>query len=210
MGVRSRCGVFFKLTLDLQGFQAVVAKTVIRKSSIGGIGLQVKVLLSEDDIQKRVKELGQQISADYSDGKDLLVIGILKGAVVFMSDLIRQIKVPLEVDFMATSSYGEATETSGVVQLLKDLDTPIEGRNILIVEDIVDTGLTLSYLSKLLLSRKPASLKTATLLDKPDRRQTEFVPDYVGFTIPDQFVIGYGLDYNHKHRELPYVGVIES
>lgn len=172
--------------------------------------MQVKVLLSEDDIQKRVKELGQQISADYSDGKDLLVIGILKGAVVFMSDLIRQIKVPLEVDFMATSSYGEATETSGVVQLLKDLDTPIEGRNILIVEDIVDTGLTLSYLSKLLLSRKPASLKTATLLDKPDRRQTEFVPDYVGFTIPDQFVIGYGLDYNHKHRELPYVGVIES
>jgi hypoxanthine phosphoribosyltransferase len=137
-------------------------------------------------------------------------VGILKGAVVFLSDLIREITVPLEVDFMATSSYGQATKTSGVVQLLKDLDTPIEGRDVLIVEDIIDSGLTLSYLSQLLLSRKPASIKTAVLLDKPDRRQTEFVPDYVGFTIPDQFVIGYGLDFNHKFRELPYIGVVRD
>ncbi|MDI9485528.1 MAG: hypoxanthine phosphoribosyltransferase [Bacillota bacterium] len=173
------------------------------------MGLQIEVLLSADEIAKRVKELGAEISRDYTD-KDLLVVGILKGAVVFLSDLIREITVPLEVDFMATSSYGQATKTSGVVQLLKDLDTPIEGRDVLIVEDIIDSGLTLSYLSQLLLSRKPASIKTAVLLDKPDRRQTEFVPDYVGFTIPDQFVIGYGLDFNHKFRELPYIGVVRD
>ena len=171
--------------------------------------MQIEVLLSADEIAKRVKELGAEISRDYTD-KDLLVVGILKGAVVFLSDLIREITVPLEVDFMATSSYGQATKTSGVVQLLKDLDTPIEGRDVLIVEDIIDSGLTLSYLSQLLLSRKPASTKTAVLLDKPDRRQTEFVPDYVGFTIPDQFVIGYGLDFNHKFRELPYIGVVRD
>ncbi|MGI6650916.1 MAG: hypoxanthine phosphoribosyltransferase [Limnochordia bacterium] len=171
--------------------------------------MQIEVLLSADEIAKRVKELGAEISRDYTD-KDLLVVGILKGAVVFLSDLIREITVPLEVDFMATSSYGQATKTSGVVQLLKDLDTPIEGRDVLIVEDIIDSGLTLSYLSQLLLSRKPASIKTAVLLDKPDRRQTEFVPDYVGFTIPDQFVIGYGLDFNHKFRELPYIGVVRD
>jgi hypoxanthine phosphoribosyltransferase len=173
------------------------------------MGLQIEVLLSADEIAKRVKELGAEISRDYTD-KDLLVVGILKGAVVFLSDLIREITVPLEVDFMATSSYGQATKTSGVVQLLKDLDTPIEGRDVLIVEDIIDSGLTLSYLSQLLLSRKPASIKTAVLLDKPDRRQTEFVPDYVGFTIPDQFVIGYGLDFNLKFRELPYIGVVRD
>ncbi len=171
--------------------------------------MQIEVLLSADEIAKRVKELGAEISRDYTD-KDLLVVGILKGAVVFLSDLIREITVPLEVDFMATSSYGQATKTSGVVQLLKDLDTPIEGRDVLIVEDIIDSGLTLSYLSQLLLSRKPVSIKTAVLLDKPDRRQTEFVPDYVGFTIPDQFVIGYGLDFNHKFRELPYIGVVRD
>ncbi|HBN95742.1 MAG TPA: hypoxanthine phosphoribosyltransferase [Firmicutes bacterium] len=173
------------------------------------MGLQIQVLLSEEDIARRVKELGEQISGDYGD-KDLVVVGILKGAVIFMSDLIRQIKVSLEVDFMATSSYGQSTKTSGVVQLLKDLDTAIEGRDVLIVEDIIDSGLTLSYLSQLLLSRKPASIKTAVLLDKPDRRQTEFVPDYVGFSIPDQFVIGYGLDFNHKFRELPYIGVVND
>jgi len=186
-----------------------VAKIVVRKSSMGGMDLQVRVLISEEEIAQRVSELGRQISADY-EGKDLVIIGILKGAVVFMSDLIRSIVIPLEMDFMATSSYGEATETSGVVRLLKDLDTSIEGRDILIVEDIIDSGLTLSYLSKLLLSRKPASLKTAVLLDKPERRKTQFSADYVGFTIPDQFVIGYGLDYNHKYRELPYVGVVEG
>lgn len=173
------------------------------------MGLQIEVLLGTDEIAKRVKDLGEEISSDYAD-KDLVAVGILKGAVIFLSDLIREIAVPLEVDFMATSSYGQATKTSGVVQLLKDLDTPIAGRDILIVEDIIDSGLTLSYLSQLLLSRKPASIKTAVLLDKPDRRQTEFVPDYVGFTIPDEFVIGYGLDFSHKYRELPYIGVVRN
>jgi len=171
--------------------------------------LQLKVLISAEDIARRVQELGREITADYQ-GRSLMIIGILKGAVVFMSDLIRQISVPLEVDFMAISSYGEATETSGVVQLLKDLDRPIEGKHVLIVEDIIDTGLTLSYLYQLLQSRNPATLKTAVLLDKPERRRTDFTPDYVGFTIPDKFVIGYGLDYNHMHRELPYVGVLEN
>lgn len=173
------------------------------------MGLQVKVLISPEEIQSRVREMGEMISRDYAD-KDLVVVGILKGAFVFMSDLIREIFIPLEVDFMATSSYGHSTKTSGVVKLLKDLDTAVEGRDILIVEDIIDSGLTLSYLSQLLLARKPASIKTAVLLDKPERRRIEFAPDYVGFTIPDEFVIGYGLDYNHKFRELPYVGVVSG
>lgn len=136
--------------------------------------LQLKVLISAEDIARRVQELGREITADYQ-GRSLMIIGILKGAVVFMSDLIRQISVPLEVDFMAISSYGEATETSGVVQLLKDLDRPIEGKHVLIVEDIIDTGLT-SYLYQLLQSRNPATLKTAVLLDKPERRRTDFTP----------------------------------
>lgn len=169
----------------------------------------MKVLISAEEIAGRVRELGAEISKDYA-GKDLVVVGILKGAVVFMSDLIRQIVVPLEMDFMATSSYGESTQTSGVVQLLKDLDIAIEGRDVLIVEDIIDSGLTLSYLSQLLQSRKPASVKTAVLLDKPDRRRINFIPDYVGFIIPDEFVIGYGLDHNHRFRELPYVGVVSG
>lgn len=183
-----------------------VAKRVLTNIG-GGLGLQIEVMLSEDDIAKRVRELGEEISLDYA-GKDLIVVGILKGAVIFMSDLVRASNVPLEIDFMATSSYGASTKSSGVVQLLKDLDTPIENRDVLIVEDIIDSGLTLSYLSQLLRSRKPASIKTAVLLDKPDRRQIDFVPDYVGFSIPDEFVIGYGLDFNHKYRELPYIGRI--
>lgn len=183
-----------------------MAKRVLTKIG-GGSGLQVEVMLSAEDIAKRVRELGEEISRDFVD-KDLVVVGILKGAVIFMSDLVREIKVPLEIDFMATSSYGASTKSSGVVQLLKDLDTAIEGRDVLVVEDIIDSGLTLSYLSQLLQSRKPASVRTAVLLDKPDRRQTDFVPDYVGFSIPDKFVIGYGLDFNHKYRELPYIGVV--
>lgn len=166
-------------------------------------------MISTEEIADRVRALGAEISQEYAD-KDLVVVGILKGAVVFMSDLIRAIGVPLEIDFMATSSYGASTETSGVVQLLKDLDTVIEGRDVLIVEDIIDSGLTLSYLSQLLQSRKPASVKTAVLLDKPDRRRINFVPDYIGFSIPDEFVVGYGLDYNHRFRELPYVGVVSG
>lgn len=169
--------------------------------------MQVEVLLSQEKIAERVRELGAQISEDYKD-KDLVVIGILKGAVIFMSDLVREISVPLELDFMATSSYGDSSETSGVVQLLKDLDTPVEGRDILIVEDIIDSGLTLSYLCQLLRSRKPASIKTAVLLDKPERRRIDFTVDYLGFAIPDKFVVGYGLDYNHQHRQLPYVGEV--
>ncbi len=169
--------------------------------------MQVHVLLGAEEIAARVAELGAQISADYTE-KDLVVVGILKGAFVFMSDLVRQITIPLEIDFMATSSYGVSTKTSGVVRVLKDLDSPIENRDLLIVEDIIDSGLTLSYLSQTLLPRKPASIKTAVLLDKPERRQTDLVPDYIGFTIPDKFVVGYGLDYNDKFRELPYVGVV--
>lgn len=171
--------------------------------------LQPEVLISTEKIATRVQELGAQISEDYQ-GKDLVVVGILKGAVVFMSDLIRNIQVPLEIDFMATSSYGSSTETSGVVQLRKDLDTVIENRDVLIVEDIIDTGLTLSYLAQLIASRKPASVKTIAFLDKPERRQIDFVPDYIGFSIPDKFVVGYGLDCNHQHRELPYVGVVKG
>lgn len=171
------------------------------------ISLQVEVLISAEDIARRVAELGAEISLDYT-GKDLVLVGILRGAFVFMSDLIRQITVSLEVDFMATSSYGPSTKTSGVVRLLKDLDIAIEGRDVLIVEDIIDSGLTLAYLLEVLRSRKPASIKTAALLDKPERRQTCLAPDYLGFTIPDRFVIGYGLDYDNKFRELPFVGVV--
>lgn len=173
------------------------------------MGLQVKVLISEEKIKNRVAELAMQISHDYVE-KDLIVVGILKGAVVFVSDLIREIAIPLEIDFMAISSYGASTQSSGVVKMLKDLDTSIEGRDILVVEDIIDTGLTLSYLTDLLKSRKPNSIKTAVLLDKPERRKIDFSPDYVGFTVPDEFVIGYGIDYNHKFRELPYVGVVTN
>lgn len=169
--------------------------------------MQVHVLIGVEEIAARVGELGEKISTDYAK-KDLVVVGILKGAFVFMSDLVRQITIPLEIDFMATSSYGPSTKTSGVVRLLKDLDSSIENRDLLIVEDIIDSGLTLSYLSQTLLPRKPASIKTAVLLDKPERRQIDLVPDYVGFTIPDKFVVGYGLDHNDKFRELPYVGVV--
>ncbi len=168
-----------------------------------------KILLNEDQISARVRELGQKISADYA-GKDLLVVGILKGAFIFMSDLVRQISIPVEVDFMATSSYGQSTQTSGVVKVLKDLDTPIEGRHVLIVEDIIDSGLTLSYLTEILRSRKPESIRVAVLLDKPERRRTSLAADYVGFTIPDEFVVGYGLDFDSKYRGLPYVGVLDS
>ncbi|NLJ80569.1 MAG: hypoxanthine phosphoribosyltransferase [Firmicutes bacterium] len=169
--------------------------------------MQIQVLISAEEIATRVGQLGKEISGDYA-GDDLVVVGILRGAFVFVSELIRQITIPLEVDFMAVSSYGPSTKTSGVVRLLKDLDTAVEGRNLLIVEDIIDTGLTLSYLQQVLLSRNPASIKTAVLLDKVERRQIDFSPDYIGFTIPDRFVIGYGIDHNQRYRELPYVGVV--
>ncbi len=167
-----------------------------------------KVLITTEQVQKRVRELGQQITAEYR-GKDLLVLGILKGSVVFMADLVRAIDLPLQIDFIAVSSYGKSTCSSGVVRILKDLDTDIHGKDVLLVEDIVDTGLTLSYLVDNLSSRGPASLKICTFLDKPSRRQAEIVPDYNGFEIPDYFVVGYGLDYAEKYRNLPYIGVVE-
>ena len=167
-----------------------------------------KVLLSREEIQKRVVELGEEITHDYK-GKNLLVLAILKGAVPFMADLIREIKIPLKYDFMAVSSYGASTHSSGVVRILKDLDRSVEDLHILIVEDIIDTGLTLKYLKENLAARNPLSIKVVTLLDKPDRRKAEVVPDYNGFTIPDEFVVGYGLDFDEHYRNLPYVGILK-
>lgn len=167
-----------------------------------------KVILTEEQIAKRVKELGEIITKDYK-GKNLFVIGILRGASVFMSDLIREIKLPLEIDFMAVSSYGVSTKSSGVVRIAKDLDSTIGDKDVLVVEDIVDTGLTLKYIVENLQSRKPASVKICTLLDKPSRRVTDVEVAYNGFTIPDEFVVGYGLDYGEIYRNLPYIGVLK-
>lgn len=167
-----------------------------------------KILLSEEQIKDKVTELGSKISKDYA-GQDLLVVGILKGAVIFMSDLIREIAIPINIDFMAVSSYGKSTESSGAVRILKDLDTSIEGRNVLIVEDIVDTGLTLKYLMENLESRNPKSVKICTFLNKPERRKVEIEAQYNGFIIPDEFVVGYGLDFSEKYRNLPYVGILK-
>lgn len=167
-----------------------------------------KVLVTSEQIQERIVEMGAEITRDYA-GKKLLVLGILKGAVPFMADLIREIKLPMSYDFMAVSSYGASTQSSGVVRILKDLDRSVENVHVLIVEDIVDTGLTLKYLTESLNGRKPLSIKVASLLDKPARRKVEVYPDYVGFTIPDEFVVGYGLDFNEEYRNLPYVGVLK-
>jgi hypoxanthine phosphoribosyltransferase len=164
-------------------------------------GAKFAVLLSGAEIASRVGELAQRISEDYR-GKKILLVCVLKGAVVFASDLMRRLQVPVEIDFIAVSSYGVDTATSGVVRILKDLDQSIQGKDVLVVEDIVDTGLTLSYLRENLLSRQPRSLKVVTLLDKPARRLVAFNPDYCGFAIPDRFVIGYGLDYNEDYRQL--------
>ena len=165
------------------------------------------VLIDDEALQRRIGELGEEISADYV-GRDLLLVGVLKGAVFFMSDLMRQITVPCEIDFMAISSYGASTDSSGVVRILKDLDINIEGRHVLIVEDIIDSGLTLSYLVRTLEAREPASLEVCALLTKPERRQIDVAVRYVGFEIPNQFVIGYGLDFAERYRNLPYVGVL--
>lgn len=162
---------------------------------------KLEVLLTAGQIGERIKELAAEITRDYK-GKKPLLIGVLKGAVIFLSDLIRHIEVPVEIDFMAVSSYGADTESSGVVRIQKDLEQSIKGKDVIIVEDIVDTGLTLNYLFENLNSRGPRSLKVVTLLDKPERRKVEFKPDYSGFTIPDRFVIGYGLDFNEDYRHL--------
>lgn len=168
-----------------------------------------EVLYSREIISEKVKELGKQITSDYK-GKDLVVIGVLKGANVFMADLIREIEMPLEMDFMAVSSYGHSTESSGVVKILKDLDKGIEGKDVLVVEDIIDTGLTLKYLCKNLLNRKANSVKICTLLDKPERRKVDVVIDYKGFEIPDEFIVGYGIDYAEKYRNLPYIATLKK
>ncbi len=167
-----------------------------------------EVLIDRDALQERIAALGEEISTDYA-GRDLLLIGVLKGAVFFMADLMRRLTIPCEIDFMAISSYGDSTDSSGVVRILKDLDINIEGRDVLIVEDIIDSGLTLSYLMRNLEARGPASLKICALLTKPERREAEVPVRYIGFEIPNRFVIGYGLDFAERYRNLPYVGILD-
>jgi hypoxanthine phosphoribosyltransferase len=174
---------------------------MLRDAAIG------EILVQPTDLERRVRQLGAEISRDYAD-KDLLLIGVLKGAIFFLADLMRSIEVPCEVDFMAVASYGSATDSSGVVRILKDLDAAIEGRDVLIVEDIVDSGLTLQYLLRSLSARNPQTLEICALLTKPERRKVELNPRYVGFEIPDKFAIGYGLDFAERYRNLPYVAAL--
>ncbi len=168
-----------------------------------------RVLISREEIQQRIQELGRQLSQDYA-GRNLLLLGVLKGAVVFLVDLARSIDLPLQMDFMAVSSYGTSTQSSGVVRILKDLDAAVDGRDILVVEDIIDTGLTLRYILDNLAMRNPASVKVCALLVKEKVRPEGIKADYVGFQIPDEFVVGYGLDYAELYRNLPFIGVMEA
>lgn len=167
----------------------------------------LKVLITEQELRDKLRELGEQISVDYAD-RNLLMVSVLKGSVIFMADLMRAITIHARIDFMAVSSYGSGVKTSGVVKIVKDLDLPLCGYDILIVEDILDSGKTLSYLRELLEKRDPSSIRIATLLDKPERREVNIRADYTGFVVPDEFVVGYGLDYDEKYRNLPYVGVL--
>lgn len=167
----------------------------------------VKVLLSEKEVDDRIQAIGEQISSDYA-GKQVHLICVLKGGSFFLCELAKRITVPVSLDFMSVSSYGSETKSSGVVKIIKDLDEPIKGKDVLVIEDIVDSGRTLSYLMEMLKDRGPASLKLCTLLDKPDRRVIDVPVDYTGFEIPDEFVVGYGLDYDQRYRNLPYIGVI--
>jgi hypoxanthine phosphoribosyltransferase len=169
---------------------------------------EVQVLIDSATLQARVRELGEQIARDYESANPPLLVGVLKGSLVFLADLMRCMPIPVSYDFVAISSYGAETRSSGVVRLLKDLDTSIAGRHVLVVEDILDTGLTLSYLLELLRTRNPASLKVCTLLRKPARQKVAVPVDYCGFDIPDQFVVGYGLDYAERYRNLPFIGVL--
>jgi hypoxanthine phosphoribosyltransferase len=166
-----------------------------------------EVLLTEEQVQTRVRALGAQLSADYA-GRSPVLVSVLKGSIVFLADLVRAMDVPLSVDLMEVSSYGSGTETTGQVRILKDLSGPIEGRDVVVVEDIIDTGLTLNYLLRYLTERSPASIRVCCLLDKPARRLAEIEIDYRGFSIPDRFVVGYGLDFNEQYRNLPYIGVL--
>lgn len=168
---------------------------------------EVDVLISTEDLEKRVRELGEQISRDFT-GEKIIAVGILKGAFIFMADLVRNISLPVEIEFMAVSSYGKAAASSGEVRILKDLDCSIENRNVIVVEDIIDTGLTLKYIKEILLKRNPRSLKLCCMLDKPSRREAEIEIDYIGYSIPDHFVVGYGLDYSGRYRSLPYIGAL--
>lgn len=169
----------------------------------------IRVLVSEEETNQRVREIGEQISKDY-EGKEVHLICVLKGGVFFMCELAKRITVPVSMDFMSVSSYGDGTKSSGVVKIAKDLDEPLEGKDVLIVEDIIDSGRTLSYLIEILKQRNPKSIRLCTLLDKPERRVRDVKVDYVGFNIPDEFVVGYGLDYAQKYRNLPYIGVVEG
>ena len=165
----------------------------------------INELISEKEIDRKVRELGRQISMDYA-GKEVVLIGILKGACFFMCDLAKRIEVPVCIDFMSVSSYGKSTESSGIVRIIKDVDDPVEGKHVIIVEDIVDSGRTLHNLTELFKERNAASIRTCTLLDKPDRRVVDLKVDYTGFDIPDRFVVGYGMDYDQRYRTLPYIG----
>ncbi len=167
-----------------------------------------RVLIPEDEIAQRVQELGQQITTDYA-GKEPILVGVLRGAFLFLADLVRNLQIPVVLDFMAVASYGSGTQTTGVVKILKDLEEDIAGRDVILVEDIIDTGLSLHYLTEILQARKPASLKTCVLLDKPGSRRIPIQADYVGFQIPNVFVVGYGLDYCQQFRHLPYIGVLK-
>lgn len=169
---------------------------------------KIRVLVSEEEVDRRIEEIGAQISKDYA-GKQVHLICVLKGGVFFTCELAKRISIPVSMDFISVSSYGSGTKSSGVVKLVKDLDEPLDGKEVLIVEDIIDSGRTLSYLIEILYKRNPASIRLCTLLDKPERRVADVKVDYVGFAIPDEFVVGYGLDYDQKYRNLPYIGVVE-
>ena len=169
---------------------------------------KIKVLLSEEEVDSKIKEIGEQISKDY-EGRQVHLVCVLKGGSFFMCELAKRITVPVSLDFMSVSSYGSDTKSSGVVRIVKDLDEPLKGKDVIVIEDIVDSGHTLSYLHEMLKNREPASLRLCTLLDKPERRVADVHVDYTGFQIPDEFVVGYGLDYDQKYRNLPYIGVVE-
>ena len=169
---------------------------------------KIKVLLSEEEVDSKIKEIGEQISKDY-EGRQVHLVCVLKGGSFFMCELAKRITVPVSLDFMSVSSYGSDTKASGVVRIVKDLDEPLKGKDVIVIEDIVDSGHTLSYLLEMLKNREPASLRLCTLLDKPERRVADVHVDYTGFQIPDEFVVGYGLDYDQKYRNLPYIGVVE-
>lgn len=170
---------------------------------------KINVMISEEEVNKKIEELGKQISEDYA-GKEVHLICILKGSAFFTCELAKRITVPVSLDFMSVSSYGDGTKSSGIVKIAKDLDESLEGKEVILIEDIIDSGRTLSYLLEILAQRNPASLKLCTLLDKPDRRVKDVKVDYVGFQIPDEFVVGYGLDYAQKYRNLPFIGIVEG